>query len=117
MIRDPKGSQKEGLRRWEGREGIRRFIKDPTGHHLPEAYGNRMHVQGNNVVCHIKGNDAIVNSYSIVLLRKGTDVTLSSGGNNQWTMKKISGKWYIKERRRRMIGGHGYHENLNSTPD
>jgi len=26
-----------------------------------------MHVQGNNVVTHITGDDAIVNSYSIVL--------------------------------------------------
>ena len=94
-----------GIRRWEGRVGLTEFITDPTGHKHPDQYGKRMHVQGNNVVCHIKGDEAIVNSYSIVLLRKGDDVTLNSAGNNEWAMRKVNGKWLIKERRRRHIAG------------
>ena len=103
------------LMRWEGKKGIWEFITDPRGHHN-EKYGKRMHVQGNNVVCHIKGDTAIVNSYSIVLLSKGNDTILDGAGNNQWTLKKVQGKWYIKERRRRQIGGIQYHQNLEATP-
>ena len=105
-----------GIRRWEGRAGLTEFITDLTGHKHPDQYGKRMHVQGNNVVCHIKGDEAIVNSYSIVLLRKGDDVTLNSAGNNEWAMRKVNGKWLIKERKRRHIAGEDYHENLEATP-
>ena len=106
----------EAIRRWEGKKGLWEFITDVQGHRHPAQYGNRMHAQGNNVVCHIDGDTAVVNSYSIVLLRSGDDVLLNSAGNNQWTMKKIDGKWHIKERRRRHIGGEEYHVNLDATP-
>ncbi len=106
----------EPLRRWEGRDGLWEFITDTQGHKRPEEYGYRMHVQGNNVVCHINGDDAVVNSYSIVLLRSGDDVLLNSAGNNQWTLKKVNGNWLIKERRRRHIAGIEYHDNLDATP-
>jgi len=107
----------QGNPRWEGKMRIAEFIADPKGHHLPDKYGKRMHVQGNNVACHIKGDEAVVNSYSIVLLRKGDQVVLDGAGNNQWKMKKIAGKWYFRERRRRLVGGPGYHQNLDATPD
>ena len=110
------GTRSPGIRRWEGKVGLTEFIKDPKGHSHPDAYGKRMHVQGNNVACHIKGDEAIVNSYSIVLLRKGDDVALVSAGNNEWAMRKVNGKWHIKERIRRHIGGEEYHGNLEATP-
>ena len=115
-VMDLSSSSYKTLMRGEGRKGIWEFMSDPTGHHNPDKYGRRMHDQGNNVACHIKGDEAVVNSYSIVLLRKGEQVILDSAGNNQWKMKKIGGKWFIRERRRRQIAGDGYHQNLDATP-
>jgi hypothetical protein len=108
------------VRRWQGHEALREFITDTTGHQAPGFYGRAMHVQGNNVVTHIDGDDAIVNSYSIVLAgdpNGGPKISLFSAGNNQWTLKKQGGKWLIKERRRRHIGDDWYITNLDATPE
>jgi hypothetical protein len=105
-----------GVVRWEGKKQLWEFITDPKGHHLPGFYGNAMHIQGNNVVTHIKGDEAVVNSYSIVLRGDGADAKLYSAGNNQWRLKKVGGKWLFKERRRRQIGDPDYTKNLDATP-
>ena len=103
-------------RRWEGREAVRDFITDPATHHVPGFYGHAMHVQGNNVVTHIDNDTAVVNSYSIVLHDDQGNLRLRTAGNNQWIFKKVDGKWLIKERRRREVGGAGYIDNLDATP-
>ena len=40
-----------------GHEALREFITDTTGHQAPGFYGRAMHVQGNDVVTHIEGDD------------------------------------------------------------
>jgi SnoaL-like domain len=106
-----------GPRVWRGKDQLRSFIEDPEAHHKPGFYGRAMHVQGNNVVCHIHGDEATVNSYSLVLNRDGDQVALMSAGNNQWQLRKVDGAWLIVERRRRHMGGEGYIENLDATAE
>jgi len=102
---------------WRGKDELREFIQDPEAHHKPGFYGRAMHVQGNNVVCHIHGEEATVNSYSLVLHREGDQVALLSAGNNQWQLRKVDGAWLIEERRRRHLGGDGYIQNLDASPE
>ena len=103
-------------REWHGRQAIDEFIRDPATHHVPGFYSHAMHMQGNNVVAHIQGDTAVVNSYSIVLHDDKGNLRLRTAGNNQWIFKKVDGKWLIRERRRREIGGAGYTGNLDATP-
>jgi hypothetical protein len=103
--------------RCEGKEQIRAFIKDPDGHSSPGFYGKAMHLQGNNVVVHLRGDEATVNSYSVVF--KGDESmtpTLLTAGNNQWALRKVEGEWLIVERRRRNVGDPRYPGNLDATP-
>src|SRR4029077_15793878 len=52
----------ERMRRYEGKAQIREFINDPPSH-KDSHYGRRLHVNGNNLVTHIKGDEAVANSY------------------------------------------------------
>lgn len=107
----------DDVRRYEGKERLRQFITDPNGHSKPGYYGKSMHMQGNNVVTHINKDEAIVNSYSVVLVGDGTSrPELYTAGNNQWSLKKVDGRWHIKERRRRNLGDKYYVDNLDATP-
>jgi hypothetical protein len=103
--------------RCEGKAEIRGFITDPNGHSRPGFYGKAMHMQGANVVTHIRGDEATVNSYSVVLTGDGSMTpSLLTAGNNQWEMRKVDGEWLIKERRRRNLGDDRYTGNLDATP-
>src|SRR4051812_23545510 len=55
-------AQYAGMPRWEGQAALKAFITDPKVHHRPGFYGNSMHMQGNNMVSHISGDTAVVNS-------------------------------------------------------
>lgn len=103
--------------RFEGRDALRDFIKDPRAHHRPDYYRQSLHVQGNNVVVHVEGDSAVVNSYSIVLRRSDASAAyLHAAGTNRWLLERVDGSWRIKERRRREIGHPDIDENLSATP-
>jgi hypothetical protein len=105
-----------GTIRWQGKQQLWDFITKPDGHHAVDFYGKAMHVQGNNVKIHIFGDNAIANSYSMVLVGAETDVRLFRGGNIQWTLRKVDGTWLIKEKRLRFVGDSLYIKNLDATP-
>jgi uncharacterized protein (TIGR02246 family) len=102
---------------WTGKDQVREFITQRGLHHQPGHDGKLMHVQGNNLVTHINGDAAVVNSYSVVLKDDSEGISVTSAGNNQWLLEKVDGTWLIKERRRREIGGQGYTANLDATPE
>jgi len=110
------GTEKPGIIRSEGREALWQFITNPEGHHNPEKYGRRMHVSDDSFVCHLNGDQAIVNSYSIVLVRDGDNIKIETAGNNEWLVVRENGSWRVKARRRKHIGGPGYIDNLGATP-
>jgi uncharacterized protein (TIGR02246 family) len=100
-------------RRTTGREALREYR---AAHRNPDFYGHALHMQGNNVVIHIDGDSAVVNSYSVVLHDDKGTLRLWTAGNNQWALQKVDGQWLIKERRRREVGAPGWTENLDATP-
>jgi ketosteroid isomerase-like protein len=103
--------------RFEGKDALRDFIKDPRAHHRPDYYRQSLHVQGNNVAVHVEGDTAVVNSYSIVLRRsQDSNAYLHAAGTNQWLLKRVDGSWRIKERRRREMAHPDTDENLSATP-
>jgi hypothetical protein len=107
----------KGTVSWHGKEELRSFISDPNGHHRAGYYGNYMHLQGNNLVTHIVGDEAVANSYSVVFVGEGDGVKLLSAGNNQWQLRKVDDQWLIKERRRSQVGDDHYISNLDATPE
>jgi hypothetical protein len=103
----------DGIVRFEGKAALYEFktTARPAGLH-----GQVMHCMGNNVVTHIDGDEAVVDSYSVVLKGSGPNVGVWTAGNNQWRLKKVAGTWLLKERRRRSIGDADFTTNVDATP-
>lgn len=106
----------EDMALWSGKDGIRTFITNPEGHHRPEMYGKSMHFNDNMVV-HVNGDEAISNSYQFAMALDGIGVRVLSAGNNQWLLRKVDGKWLIKERRGAYLGDNSFTVNMDATPD
>lgn len=103
--------------RVEGKEQLRALIMDPSGHHGP-WYGSTMHLQGNNLVVHVAGDEAVVNSYTLRLVRDPDGaMRLTECANNEWRVRRVDGSWRFVERRRRAVGEPEYTTNIAATPD
>jgi len=116
-VKYPDGSSREVAQCWSGADGLREFVSHPEGHHRPGFYGHSMHSAGNNMVVHVHGDTAKVNSYSLLYQEHEGTVSLVSGANNQWTLQKVDGKWHFQARRRRQIGSPSFKDNMDATPD
>jgi ketosteroid isomerase-like protein len=103
-------------RRFVGKEQLREMITDPDGHARPGVYGHTLHVQGNNVVVHIDGDEAVANAYSLLVYNTGEGLELRAAGTNHWGFRREDGRWRITERRRRAVGDPATDENLSATP-
>ena len=103
----------EGWSEWKDKEGIRQFITHPQGHHRPELYGKSMHLQGNNLVTEIDGDQAIARSYQVAIVAGDDGVRVLSAGNNQWQLRKVDGNWLIHERRGAYLGDDKFTSNVD----
>jgi ketosteroid isomerase-like protein len=103
--------------RYEGRDALMKFISRPIEHRKKGEYSRIMHLQGNNTVIHVNGDTAVANMYTASLLKDHGSPNILAAGNDQWTLRKVEGKWLIKERRLRFVGQEGYIDNLEATPD
>lgn len=103
----------EGWTVWNEKEGLRRFITHPQGHHRPELYGKSMHLQGNNLVTHISGDEAVAHSYQVAIVAEDGSVRMLSAGNNQWQLRRVDGKWRIRERRGAYLGDDHFISNID----
>jgi hypothetical protein len=101
---------------WLDKDGVRQFITHPQGHHRPELYGKSMHLQGNNLVTQINGEEAVANSYQVAIVVEDGRPRVLSAGNNRWELRKVSGKWLIKERRGAYLGDGHFASNLEPVP-
>ena len=68
------------------------------------------------MVTHVDGDEAVANSYQFAIAVDENGVRLLSAGNNQWQLRKIDGKWYIKERRGAYLGDEAFTGNMDATP-
>ena len=100
---------------YESRDGIREFITHPRGHHSPQLYGKSMHLQGNNLVTEVQGDEAIALGYQVAIVVDDQGTRVLSAGNNQWQLRKIAGRWLIKERRGAYLGDDHFTSNLDAT--
>lgn len=102
---------------WRDKEGIRRFITHPRGHHRPELYGRSMHLQGNNLVTDISGDEAVARGYQVALVADDGGTRVLSAGNNRWRLRRVDGRWLIEERRGAYLGDSHFTTNLAAAPD
>lgn len=99
---------------YEGHDGIRAFITHPNGHHSPALYGKSLHLQGNNFVTDIRGDEAIASGYQVAIAVGDEGARVISAGNNEWQLRKVDGEWRIKERRGAYLGDDKFTTNLTN---
>ena len=97
---------------YDGHDGIRAFITHPRGHHSPALYGKSMHLQGNNLVTYVDGDEAAASGYQVAIAVDQDGARLVSAGNNEWQFRKVGGQWRIKERRGAYLGDDKFTTNL-----
>lgn len=97
---------------YEGHEGIRAFITHPKGHHSPALYGKSMHLQGNNLVTDVRGDEAIASGYQVAIAVGDEGTRVLSAGNNEWRLRRVDGEWRIEERRGAYLGDDKFTTNL-----
>ena len=98
---------------YENKDGIRRFITHPKGHHSPALYGKSMHLQGNNLTTEIDGDEAVAKGYQVAIAADENGTRVLSAGNNTWQLRKVDGRWRIKERRGAYLGDDKFTTNLD----
>ena len=99
---------------YEEHEGIRAFITHPNGHHSPALYGKSMHLQGNNFVTYIDGDEAVASGYQVAIAVDENGPRVISAGNNEWKLRKVEGEWRIAERRGAYLGDDKFTTNLTT---
>ncbi len=99
---------------YQDHEGIRAFITHPKGHHSPTLYGKSMHLQGNNLVTDISGDEAVVSGYQVAIAVDDAGTRVLSAGNNEWHLRRVDGEWRIKERRGAYLGDDKFTTNLTN---
>jgi hypothetical protein len=96
------GTDRSDDLRWEGRDGLRQFIDEPTMHMAIE--GRSLHASGLGLRAHIDGDDAVALSCSLVVVAEADGLRVHGGGFERWTLRRHDGAWRILERRRAAIG-------------
>ncbi len=102
---------------WSGKDAVRDFITNPNGHHSAQLYGKSMHFHGTNLVTHIDGDEAVADSYGMAVATADGENTIVSAGNNQWQLRRVDGRWLIRERRGATLGDDKFTTNLDATPE
>ncbi|MBL7488185.1 nuclear transport factor 2 family protein [Frankia sp. AgB1.9] len=102
---------------YETKDGVRDFITHPKGHHSPALYGKSMHLQGNNLVTDIQGDEAVARGYQVAIVADDQGTRVLSAGNNQWQLRKVDGRWLIRERRGAYLGDDHFTSNLDAPAD
>jgi hypothetical protein len=89
----------------EGRDALEAMLRDPAGLHKREIENRSMHVP-TNIVVRIEGDTAWSESYSMVVAR-GADgrYDVVTAGYNHFDYARIEGRWRIRRRYRRLVGG------------
>jgi hypothetical protein len=88
--------------RWTGPEALRDFIDDPRVHMTIE--GRCMHVTTGNLRTRIDGDDAVAETYYVVLVKDGDSIVVANGGFTQLQLRRVDGLWRIQRRLRHQIG-------------
>ena len=63
------------------------------------------------------GDEAVADSYGIAIATADGENTIVSAGNNQWQLRRVDGRWLIRERRGATLGDDKFTTNLDATPE
>jgi hypothetical protein len=88
--------------RWTGRGELREFIDDPRVHMTLE--GRCMHLTTGNLRSRIDGDDAVAETYYVVLVKEGDSIVVANGGFTRLQLRRVDGQWRIQRRLRHQIG-------------
>ncbi|RVT89422.1 nuclear transport factor 2 family protein [Sphingomonas crocodyli] len=89
----------------EGRDALAAMIEDPNGLHKREIENRSQHVPA-NIFVRIDGDTAWSESYSQVLVgTPDSGYRVMTAGYNRFDYRRVDGRWLIKRRLRRAIGG------------
>jgi len=111
-LRYPDGSERTVAQVWRGPDQLRQFISDPDTHHRRGFYGHSMHVAGQEMVVAVAGDTATATSYSLLFQEVDGSLSILSGANSRWTLRRVDGSWKLQERRRRQVGTPEFAANL-----
>ena len=90
---------------WQGKEQLREFIYNQTGHKSVE--GKSMHITTTEFI-RVDGNRGWAEGYDLLVLcvgKEDEDYKVLTGGFNRWQFEKQGDRWYVKYRLRRPAGG------------
>jgi hypothetical protein len=86
----------------DGLDELREFIDDPRVHMTIE--GHCMHLTTGNLRTEIDGDDAVAETYYVVLVRDGDRIAVTNGGFTRLRLRRVEGRWRIRNRLRHQIG-------------
>ena len=88
--------------RWSGPEELKQFIDDPRVHMTIE--GRCMHLTTGNLRTRVTGDEAVAETYYVVLVREGDRIVVTNGGFTRLRLHRVEGRWRIRHRLRHQIG-------------
>ncbi|HEV8064891.1 MAG TPA: nuclear transport factor 2 family protein [Acidimicrobiales bacterium] len=98
-----------------GADQISAQISDPNGHHRPDLYRHGLHLLGENLVVDVAGDTATASSYSLLVLKRESELVIYSASSNRWSLQRLGGIWRIAERSRRPVADEDFDEVLLSS--
>lgn len=87
---------------WTGTAELDQFINDPLVHMSIE--GRCMHLTTGNLRTDVDGDDAVAETYYVVLVRDGNRIVVTNGGFTRLQLRRVEGRWRIRRRLRHQIG-------------
>jgi len=108
----PDGTVQTLERTWTGTSGMRELITDPIGHHRPGFYRHSLHAASGNLAIRVDGDDAVAHSYSFLYQESGDVVELVSAASNRWLLRRVDGRWRLRERHRGQVGTDSFVQHL-----
>ena len=88
----------------EGREQLGKLLSDPDGFSKTLIENRSQHLVA-NLYIKVEGDTAWAEGYSVVTLLGDDGVKIFAAGYNHWNFVRAKGRWLMKLRHRRVIGG------------
>lgn len=115
------GAPEDGRKAFVGHEQIWEFIT--AFPHVEQQGYCQHHALTGPLIMHIDGDDAVVEGYSLVIVVSDEEtrrtrakrpvkpaINISGANFNRWTLRRVDGRWRIKERVNREVGDEKIHE-------
>jgi hypothetical protein len=89
---------------FEGKVALGSLVATPDGFHKRDLENRSQHLVA-NLLIEVAGDTAWAEGYSVVTLLKDGQTGIFAAGYNHWDFVRQDGRWLMKLRRRRTVGG------------